>query len=60
MEEVGVEGDDGAEGEFEVKLEVWVGGGEVCWGEGRCVALGIEISRDFGCGNQRLDSQADG
>ena len=34
MKEVGGQRDDGAEGEFEIKLEVWIGGGEVCRGEG--------------------------
>ena len=34
VEEVGVERDDGAEGEFEIKLEVWIRGGEVRRGQG--------------------------
>ena len=34
VEEVGVERDNGAEGEFKVELEVGVGGGEVCRGQG--------------------------
>lgn len=34
VQEVGVERDDGSEGEFEIELQVWIGGCEVCGGQG--------------------------